>query len=254
MPPRRQAIQDQGLFEAARHEGAYGPVDTYRLTTELLPPSSHIEVVDESDKRARKLGEFAVSTAPRTELETKQERFKEKFADKPWVPRSQYELTLALQTMPVAIGHIAEKMPRLNQPTARNMYESAQNYYYQSSRALIELDDAFVLEGDKDPSISKIRNDFSIRSMIAEHLLAKESFKALKWLPKKTGRSNPRERRLQVLVRELELKPSVELLKDWNDAHVSAIHGSEFWRDQLEKVQKHPRVVEIQSENIKRRI
>ncbi|MBA3757372.1 hypothetical protein H0X09_00680 [Candidatus Saccharibacteria bacterium] len=240
--------QDEALFTV--HEGAYGPVIKYPSSAEA-PQKVEIRVMDQAELTARALGDFAVNKAPRAELETKHERFKEKFTQNPWVPRTQYEMTLALQGLPIAIGHIAEKMARRNQPTARNMYENAQKYYAQSSRALMELDDAFVLEGDKDPSIRRIRGEYPIRMMLAEYLLAKESFKELKWLPRKAGKVNPRELRLQVIMRDLEhRKPTEEVLQDWNEARQSAENAAEFWYGQLMSVQDNQRVEEIQREKL----
>lgn len=252
--PRLKKPQDQGLFEVMQKKGTYGVRTTFEPTTELHHPPVEIDVTDTNQSTAQSLGEMAVTKSPRAELETKKASFKEKFSDNPWIPRTQYELTLALQGLPIAIGHIADKMHRQNQPTARNMYEKAQHYYAQSSRSLIELDDAFVLEGDQDPSVSKIRNDFHIRSMVAEHILAKESFETLKWLPRKAGRANPREKRLMIIMRELELSLSAELLKNWADARESAKNECDFWHQQLETVQDNQRVEEIQRENLQRRL
>lgn len=240
--------QEEKMFGVDVRRGAYGTHMTYEPVEVLPEAEAETETVD---TREQDLGEFVVS---RTGLEQRRERFKEKTEESPWTPRTKYEMTLALQTLPIAIGHIAEHMPRRNQTTARRMYEAALQFNAEAHRALHDIEDAFVLEGDTDPSISRIRGEYHIRMMVAEHLLARESFDELHWLARKGNAKSAREKRMQKIMLELEQKSSLELLKDWEDARQSFQNEASFWEEQTEKVQDSRRVQEVQSENRSRRL
>jgi hypothetical protein len=239
--------QAERLFDLVEQAGAYGTHVTYE-------PVNLEDETEPKPETVQKLGELAVEEGLPGGLEAKKERFKDRFKDKPWVPRTQYELTLALQGLPIAIDHIAERMARLNQPTARRIYEAAMNFSAQAWRILHDLDDAYVLEGDKTPSTSRIREDTHVRLAVAEHLLAKSSLDSLEWPDRRGAKKVDRERQLAKIENELKNKSSDDLLQDWTDARESFKNEAEFWDDQMMKVQDSPRVQEIQSENRSRRL
>jgi hypothetical protein len=245
--PRVKIAQEERLFSAVRHRGAYGHSTTYEpVDSEAVPTIS--------DETAHALGETAIVEGPEAELERRRERFRQNFSDKPWVPRSKREMTLALQTLPVAIDHIADRMHRYNQPVAREMYGKSQAYHAEASIALQNIDDAYLLEGDIDPSLTRIRDVFNVRMMVAEYILARESMDKLQWMPRKGHIKSKREKRLLKIMDELANKSSGELLQDWTDARESFQNEANFWYEQMMKVQDSQRVQEIQSENRTRRV
>ncbi len=256
MPPRKKS-QEEELFtleepadepaEPIVRQGAYG---AYREPE----PHGVQEAEPTPSETTEKIGELAVEETVVGKLENKRERFKEKFEDKPWTPRFQYEMTLALQTLPIAIRHIAEHMPLGNQRAVRQMYETAMGYSAQAWRILHDINNAYDFEGDEVPSTGRIRRDYQIRLAVAEHLLARESFEELDWPDRRGSKKPDRERRLIKIADGLKDKSEEELLKDWADAQQSFTNEAEFWDEQLMSVQDSQRVKEIQSENRSRRL
>ena len=256
--PKSEKPQEEKLFDIISDKHAYGStevIDYPLVEGEILTQSA--EALSGDHRTEYSIGEVAVSGSREITIQTRKEKFLEKTKNAPWTPRSRYELTLACQTLPLAINQIAGRMEKNNQEAARNMYESAQHYFYTASRAISELSDAYALEGDTEPSVGRIRDEYMIKMMVAEHLLAVESFDDKpEWLSdkktRKSAKPSAKEARLQQIMKDIEHKPAEELLADWQSAIDSNTNAAEFWEDQLRRVQDSSRVEQIQRENLTR--
>lgn len=186
------------------------------------------------------LGAVALDMPLELGKDSKRDRFINKFS---WIPLHKREVTIGLQTLPIAVGNAAKSKGSSVQAVDQVMREVTR-YRTESAIAREELEAALISSKDSEPLPDAIRSNTAVLQRLAEFLAAKHFLDNFDWSlrRKAEGKTNPDySAMLQGFISQLsnpQMIDDTKLVELWKQAHASQEARQIYWNNQHDLVKR----------------